>query len=700
MRWRIEQFIFCERQQTLTSDENIHQLEPMVVELLAYFCRHRDQIVSREQLIIEVWLGRIITDNAVTKVVTKLRKYFNDDPRKPKFIATFPKKGYKFIAPVIAMEQAARQHMEAETSLSDRAVEIATELSTEARVPTTQRKALIIFPVVLVLIVLATLLATKVNWQFSTKHQTLTKVKALTRDPGRESRPKVSPDGQYLAYVEVHEKKMHLRIKSLADETVIEVNHGEASNIWLDSLTWNSDASAFVYLLTTPESCQYFIRNFKQMLLGQPKLIHNCPAGSYGKIAFTHDDNRLVYSEAAGQNKPFELFEIYLDSGVKRRLNQPKLYLGGNSQFDLHPLENKLLISSPDKQQWEGFYSLDLDSDDLRLLFKQDAYICCGIWSHDGERVVLMGEHPATQIESFDLKGGNKHVIYAGSEKIRSPERHSNGRDYLFPIAQINQDVFYFDFNLGKAKLIVNTSVDDRLASFSQHNDQIAYIGLSSGNEEVWLSNSDGTHRRKLSNFNDSRHYIDLRWSYSGEYLAGLALNEIHLINTNTGVSEKLKIPQVEIRGVSWKDEKTISYSIQSDGVWHVFYYDIKSHQVRPEEVRWQFIRHAKNARDILWIDQHNKLFFGSHRSAVADEELLESDFLIGRTFNLNKSGSFWAWQNRIGGKYQLMTKSAAGQTATKRLKTDNYHFDLSDKGLLFHRLETLNADIYQTISQ
>ena len=104
-------------------------------------------------------------------------------------------------------------------------------------------------------------------------------------------------------------------------------------------------------------------------------------------------------------SSPYELFEINLQTQLKKKLNQPEIFLGGNSQFDIHPFENKLLISSPDKQQWEGFYSLNLQTDELTLLFKQDAYICCGIWSHDGERVVLMGEYPAYQLISYDLNG-------------------------------------------------------------------------------------------------------------------------------------------------------------------------------------------------------------------------------------------------------------------------------------------------------
>lgn len=434
--------------------------------------------------------------------------------------------------------------------------------------------------------------------------------------------------------------------------------------------------------------------------IGQPKLIHNCPAGSYGKIAFTHDDNRLIYTESDGPNTPFSLFEMNLTTGSKRRLNQPELFLGGNSQFDLHPTKNKLLISSPDKQQWEGFYSLDLDTDNLILLFKQDAFICCGIWDHTGKRVVLMGEHPAYQLVSYNLQGHDRRIIYTGSEQLRVPERHINGKDYMFSVVHVNQDSHYFDFNSNDQTVIANTSVDDRMASFAHHDSQVTYIGLSSGNEEIWLTDIEGNKRKKLTSFNDSRHYIELLWSYNGDYLLGLTLNEIHLINSKTGQSQVLKIPQVEIRGVSWKNNNIISYSVMTVNGWTLNYYDIHSHKVVSNNEKWTFIRYAENPDDILSLDKNGNLFLGSNQTKVLDTELLDVAFMNGRTFNLKKQGSKWAWQIRVDGKYQLMLKENQSILAKSILDSDSFHFDLSVNGLLFHTNDNMNADIYQTLSQ
>jgi Tol biopolymer transport system component len=490
-------------------------------------------------------------------------------------------------------------------------------------------------------------------------------------------------------------------IKDLNSQNSIEVSHGKANNIWVDSASWNSDGSKIVYLVTNTTSCRYFIREFKAMKLGKPTLLHNCTSGSYGKIAYTHDDNKVVFSENEGRNTAFTLFEMNLTTRVKRRLNQPKLFLGGNSQFDLHPNQNKLLISSPDRQIWEGFYALDLDTDELKLLFKQDAFICCGRWSHNGERVVLMGEHPANQLVSFDLTGNDKRIIYTGSEQVSVPERHSNGRDYLFPIVLLNQNVNYFNFESTTSTLTAHSSVDDRLATFAHHDNQLlAYISLSTGTEEVWLTDIDGKHQQKLTDFNDSRHYIDLLWSYNGDNLLGVTLNEIHLISKKAGHAQTLKIPQVEIRGVSWKNDHTVSYSIKNKKNWHVQYYDIETHQVKDELSAWQYIRYSQRISDTIWQNMSNKLYYGAKPDEITDDELLQAGLRIGRTFNLKKIGAKWAWQKRVNDKYQLMMKNSIDLKAKEILSSDSFHFDISNRGMLFQTQEFLAADIYQTVSK
>ncbi|MBT8120557.1 MAG: winged helix-turn-helix domain-containing protein [Gammaproteobacteria bacterium] len=76
------------------------KLESRVMTLLVYLAKNQGTVVSREQLEADVWSGRVISYDALTSCITRLRKVLGDDSRKPVYIETVPKKGYRLIAPV------------------------------------------------------------------------------------------------------------------------------------------------------------------------------------------------------------------------------------------------------------------------------------------------------------------------------------------------------------------------------------------------------------------------------------------------------------------------------------------------------------------------------------------------------------------------------------------------------------------------
>lgn len=685
MRWQIEGYVFCDQQQSLTHNGNTQQLEPILVALLAYFCQQPDKIISRDELIAAVWLGRTVTDSAVNRAITKLRRCFADDAKTPRFIATFPKKGYKFIAQAQPVTPAA-------TAVLPPGNSVQPTFNSQRQ---TAAKWFLVSAVAFIAVAISLL------WQQNSNNTAavFTAAKPLTRSGGQEWQPRLSPNQQYLTYTEITANNMQLFIKQLSDGRTVEVMPEAEAAAWVGPASWSPAGDKIVYLLATKEYCRYYLQAFDAMTLGEPQLIHNCPPGSYGKIAFTHNDKLLVYTERAAADAPYELFAFELATGNKRKLNQPALILAGNVSFDLHPTQNKLLVSSVDEQMWERFYSLDLATDTLELLFKLDSYICCGIWDHSGKRIVLMGEHPAVQLISYDLQGKDRQVIYAGSQQLYAPERHPNGRDYVFAAGSSNLDVHFYSFNSLKSAHIANASVDDRLAVISPGQDKVAYIGLATGTEEIWLADSDGKNQRRLSQFSDQRHFLDLTWSPDGTLLAALMLNEIHLFDLSTNVNRVLRIPQTEIRAVSFQDQQNLFYSIKQDGNWQVKQYNLSSDEVSAMQSKWQFVRFEADDNNTLWLDQQNDLYTGA---AAQPAELALPDshtIMAGRRFNLRKLGANWYWQHWDNDQYQLYSMTAANQQPLPLLRSDSPHFDLSASGIFYHTAERRNTDILQTLA-
>src|SRR5262245_41877012 len=71
------------------------RVEPRVMDALVLLAGHAQQPVSKDTLIERVWNGRYVTDDVVTVTIYALRKALGDDARKPKYLETIPRRGYR-----------------------------------------------------------------------------------------------------------------------------------------------------------------------------------------------------------------------------------------------------------------------------------------------------------------------------------------------------------------------------------------------------------------------------------------------------------------------------------------------------------------------------------------------------------------------------------------------------------------------------
>lgn len=77
-------------------------LEPRLIDLLVFFARHPDEVLSRDELIDNVWTRNVVTSHVVTQSISELRKSLKDGGDcSLEYIATVPKRGYKLTVPVV-----------------------------------------------------------------------------------------------------------------------------------------------------------------------------------------------------------------------------------------------------------------------------------------------------------------------------------------------------------------------------------------------------------------------------------------------------------------------------------------------------------------------------------------------------------------------------------------------------------------------
>ena len=87
-------------QKELFRDGAAISLEPQALHLLAFLIERREGIVSKQELIDEIWDGKAITDAALNTRVRSVRKALGDTASTSQFIKTYPKRGFQFVAPI------------------------------------------------------------------------------------------------------------------------------------------------------------------------------------------------------------------------------------------------------------------------------------------------------------------------------------------------------------------------------------------------------------------------------------------------------------------------------------------------------------------------------------------------------------------------------------------------------------------------
>jgi DNA-binding winged helix-turn-helix (wHTH) protein len=107
MKYQIAEFLIDTARYRISSGDAPIPAEPKVFDLLVYLVRHRDRVVTREELFREVWDGREVSDATLSNHVKSARKILGDSGELQKTILTSRGRGYQFIAPVTVIPEGA-----------------------------------------------------------------------------------------------------------------------------------------------------------------------------------------------------------------------------------------------------------------------------------------------------------------------------------------------------------------------------------------------------------------------------------------------------------------------------------------------------------------------------------------------------------------------------------------------------------------
>ena len=80
-------------------------VRPQVMDVLVFLASRGSQIVHTDELLEELWPGKVVTSASVYNCITELRHAFQSLDDSQPYIDTIPKRGYRLVAPVTGLDE-------------------------------------------------------------------------------------------------------------------------------------------------------------------------------------------------------------------------------------------------------------------------------------------------------------------------------------------------------------------------------------------------------------------------------------------------------------------------------------------------------------------------------------------------------------------------------------------------------------------
>jgi Tol biopolymer transport system component/DNA-binding winged helix-turn-helix (wHTH) protein len=470
----------------LEVDGSPSRLEPRVMRLLVVLAQRPGEVLGREELLQSVWGEKFVEEEVLTQAVSVLRRALRDDRRRPRFIETIPKGGYRL---VLRPEALREDVVSASPSRPAR------------RLPRAAAVLLLVGGVGAVI---------GLRDPPSSAAGPL-EVQPLTAWEGRESQPAVSPEGGRVAFVRSGSPgDAGIYLQPLAGGPARRLVAGPG---YAGSPAWSPNGRRMAFARLGGERCALVIA---EIASGRERAVSDCSPGSAPHLAWMADGRSLVVAERDPALARFRLVAVPLDGGPRRALTTPPPGLG-----------DRFPAVAPDGSLIAFSRTASLGASDLwlqpaaggapRRLTAEGDPIAGIAWSRDGKTLLYAVDRGS----GFALwrigRGGGRAtwVPLTGGEALRPAVARGT---LVFERPRFRSQVWR-RAPAGPAEPLLSSTRWDEQPAVSPDGRWIAFVSDRSGRSEVWLARRDGGGPRQLTALSAGR-IAGVRWSPDGRRIA------------------------------------------------------------------------------------------------------------------------------------------------------------------------------------
>ncbi|QFU20670.1 winged helix-turn-helix domain-containing protein [Shewanella eurypsychrophilus] len=537
------------QERSITRNGDEIQFEPRVFELLIYFCNHPEKAISRQELIEHVWNQRTVSDAAINRAVSELRKLIEDEPNNPKWILTVSKVGYKLNVTPTSLSSSKLTKQPAQSTNHSRSL-------------TRYQWAILILTMCLVIMALL-YFGTKTN---SEKKLNISEIIPITTTKGIAFNP---------APVTIENNVVYL----------YKANSNDFSQIWKKTI--NDQASAITadnYYYTDVvygKKNQLFASRFNNLVDRKCEIVSinlvdleitpllECGQRAIVQLAYNSNQRSLYFNNRASVNSPYSIYAYHGNTGRVQQITLATQGHNGRGDYLLAISPNKTRLAiveySPSKntvikiqdlQTQEIVLSITIDQAPIAISWLTDDTIIStnqnGVYSHS-----LTSNATAAIALDKDL-GRITNGFEPSSFLVEKQKIIANiYRRSLVSTGKLTEALTHAD----------SVSHTAKFANLSQY---FAYISDKSGTPNIYIG-YEGK-QDIATNFQPKITSINhLAWSPDDKYLAASINDSLYIYERAENQWRAVAPKFNKVHFVHYANNQQILFSAEKEGSWQIW---------------------------------------------------------------------------------------------------------------------------------
>ena len=538
--YRFEDFEVREREFLLSRAGEALSVEPKAFRVLLVLLRTPRRLVSKEELLDAVWNDCNVSENSLARSVARLRSTLGDDPREPRYIATVPTVGYRFVCEVERTEEAditydvtddptvdARKGEGQTTKLT-----IGTGSKTDFGRSRLRIASWVLLPLAVAIFAFWLVSSILRPRPVPAVQRTLTR---LTYYDGLQIDASWSPDGQYFAYSADRGGKFDVWVQQATGGDPVQVTHGPGHN-WQPE--WSPDGRYIAYRSEAGEGGIFAV----PPLGGAGQMIKLSAFGYYPH--WSPDSKQILFQTApiAGDSRlfvtsfdsgePSEVlrdFVVEHDGGVMSAIWHPdgkriSIWLWQPSlgpsiwTVPLFGGTAKLTAIPPEASRQLGEWSRSEFADDFRFSWSPRADAVYFELTLTGTKNIWK-----LRVDPKTLEGTALERLTTGQGPDAGPFVSPNGEQMLFTALSRKVQAWVFPLDADRGRIIgagtptISASMDGWHPSLTRDGSQLIVNAQRGGEQQLWRKTlPDGAESPLMS---DSFARSFPQWSPDGRHL-------------------------------------------------------------------------------------------------------------------------------------------------------------------------------------